>query len=189
MSENNEIMLNLVISPEISFNMRRDVLNEVEQFKNLLEDFDNIKSIPLYSNFDGYTNEQVICGYTKIFRYLNYHFDNPTEESIIHDVDKEKNDYDDQTKLCEFDDILFGEYDPEDEKERLVEVCQDILVTAIISNYINASKLQELCCYKIAKILRGRSTEAIRILLDIEDDLTEETKRRIEIEREFLNFA
>ncbi|KAG2500901.1 hypothetical protein HYH03_001660 [Edaphochlamys debaryana] len=47
------------------------------------------------------------------------------------------------------------------------------------SNYLNINGLMDVCCKKWADMIKGRTPEEIRTLFNLEDDLTEEEKKKI----------
>ncbi|KAG2500903.1 hypothetical protein HYH03_001662 [Edaphochlamys debaryana] len=47
------------------------------------------------------------------------------------------------------------------------------------SNYLNINGLMDVCCKKWADTIKGRTPEEIRTLFNLEDDLTEEDKKKI----------
>jgi len=69
-----------------------------------------------------------------------------------------------------------------------MDVDQNTLFELILaSNYMDISSLLELTCQKVADMIKGKTTEEIRTMFDIEDDFTPEEKEKIKNENEWIN--
>jgi len=72
--------------------------------------------------------------------------------------------------------------------KEFMNVDQNIVFELILaSNYMDISSLLDLSCQKIANMIKGKSTEEIRTMFDIEDDFTPQEKEKIKKENEWIN--
>ena len=55
------------------------------------------------------------------------------------------------------------------------------------SNYLEYLHLENKSCFFMASIIKGKSVEELRLILDLPDDLTDEDKEIIKKENEWLN--
>ena len=73
----------------------------------------------------------------------------------------------------------------EDDKKFLVMENSDLLLVMMASNYLIIKDLLALTAAKIASMIKGKSTEAIREMFGIENDFTKEEEAELRKENEW----
>nr|AIG62999.1 SLF-interacting SKP1-like protein 1 [Solanum habrochaites] len=160
-SENTKKMVTLKSNDDKEFEVEEAAVIQSEMIKNMIEDGCATSVIPL-PNIDSKT-------LTKVIEYLNKH--------ITKDEDEDENEADDKGKAVE----TGGEEDDLKEfDEQFVSVDWEELFDIIMAaNYLNIHELMELCCQSAADRLKNKSVRAVREMLKITNDLTEEEEKEI----------
>jgi S-phase kinase-associated protein 1 len=76
--------------------------------------------------------------------------------------------------------------EPENGKDLLPEHVKLLVDLITAANYLNMSNLLNLLAAKIASLIKGKTPEQIRLMLDLEDDLTEQQKQQIREENKWV---
>lgn len=98
----------------------------------------------------------------KIIKWMQYHIDNPPKK-----IEKPVKTKDLLTIACEWD-------------VQFIDVDNDTLIELMnASNYMDITDLLDLCCAKLATIIKGKSPEEIRKTLNIENDFTPEEEAEL----------
>ena len=132
------------------------------------------------------THEQVIFPLPNIngvtlyyvIDYLEYHVNNPSKPLERPLMDKLQN------IVCDFDKEFVFRYLISDgvEKEHslLIDVC-------MAANFLGVQPLLDLTCAAVASMIKGKTTEEIRELFNIENDFTPEEENRIKEENKWID--
>ncbi|KIK50301.1 hypothetical protein GYMLUDRAFT_78536 [Collybiopsis luxurians FD-317 M1] len=153
-------MFTLLSEDGISFQAERDVLERSVLLKNMLEDVqDSSNSIPL-PNVASAVLE-------KVLHFCEHHRGDPLpvpeeDETRMRKIVIEDWDYDFISANC---DIVF-----------------EIIMAA---NYLDIKDLLDLGCKYVASLIKGKSTEQIRELFHIVNDLTPEEEEKIKKENQW----
>jgi S-phase kinase-associated protein 1 len=110
---------------------------------------------------------------TKVIEYCNHHKDNPSEE-----ITK-------PLRSANLAECNVSEWDIE-----FVNMEKEILFELILAaNYMDIKPLLELCCAKVASMLRGKTVEQIRQEFNIVNDFTPEEEARVREENRWCEDA
>ncbi|KAK4707878.1 hypothetical protein R3W88_028803 [Solanum pinnatisectum] len=153
-SKDKKKMVTLKTKDDKEFEVEEAAIIQSEMIKNMVEDGCATSVIPL-PNIDSKT-------LTKVIEYLNKHI--TKDEADVKGKAVETGEEDD---LKEFDE-QFLSVDWEE--------LSDIIMAA---NYLNIHELMELCCQSAADRLKNKSVRAVREMLKITNDLTEEEEKEI----------
>lgn len=144
----------LISADNQTFEIERTVVEKAITIKNLLEDLqdDDVTEVPLPA-----THSRELSA---VLEYMNY-FKN-------HDAS-------DVTRDANADDIF--------RKGFMDKLSRDETFALVIAaNYLNYDQLLQDVCKKIAYSIKGKTTEEMRIALNIENDLTPEEEEQIRSE-------
>jgi S-phase kinase-associated protein 1 len=140
----NEIII--VTNDGISHTVKKNIISMSNTIKTILEGDTSTNQIEL---------DKISSRILKlIIDYCTYHFDKPAkliEKPLRDDFDK---------VICSWDSNFLKPFS----KEILFEMVN-------IADYLNISDLFELLCAKVAALLKGKSTEEMRKILEINSDL------------------
>ena len=110
---------------------------------------------------------------SKVIDYCNYHKDHPAEE-----ITK-------PLRSGNLAECNVSEWDME-----FVNIEKEILFELILAaNYMDIKPLLELCCAKVASMIRGKTVEQIRQEFNIVNDFTPEEEARIREENKWCEDA
>ncbi|XP_016464888.1 SKP1-like protein 1 [Nicotiana tabacum] len=153
-------MVTLKSNDDKEFEVEEAAVIQSEMIKNMIEDGCATSVIPL-PNIDSNT-------LSKVIEYLNKHITRDEDEDEDDDKDKGKEaETGDEEDLKEFD-------------EKFVNMGWEELFDIIMAaNYLNIHELMELCCQSAADRLKNKSVRAVREMLKITNDLTEEEEKEI----------
>ncbi|CAN4126602.1 unnamed protein product [Withania somnifera] len=151
MAENKKKMVTLRSNDDDEFEVEEAAVIQSEMIKNMIEDGCATSVIPL-PIIDSKT-------LTKVIEYLNKHITKDEKE--------------DPVEIGEEDDLK--ELDEQFLNMNLEELF-DVIMAA---NYLNIHGLMELCCQSAADRLKNKSVRAVREMLKITNDLTEEEEQEI----------
>ncbi|KAK2453627.1 SKP1 protein 1A [Trifolium repens] len=142
-----------------SFEVDEVVARESQTIKYMIDDGIAVKEIPI----------PAVKGKTlaKIIEYCKKHVEATTANS-----DEEKSD--EEKDLTIWDDEFIKQVDM-------------VMLFDLIrgSNYLNINNLMELGCKTVADMIRGKSTEEIRTILNVENDFTPEEEAQIKRENQW----
>ncbi|XP_055816840.1 SKP1-like protein 1 [Solanum dulcamara] len=159
-SEDKKKIVTLKSNDDKEFEVEEAAVIQSEMIKNMIEDGCATSVIPL-PNIDSKT-------LTKVIEYLNKHITKNEDED-----EEEKDDNGKAVETAEEDDLK--EFD-----EQFVSVDWEELFDIIMAaNYLNINELMELCCQSAADRLKNKSVRAVREMLKITNDLTEEEEKEI----------
>ncbi|MCD7456609.1 hypothetical protein HAX54_032328 [Datura stramonium] len=151
---NKKKTVTLKSSDDKEFEVEEGAVIQSEMIKNMIEDGYAASVIPL-PNIDGKTLSNVI-------EYLNKHISKDEDEDDGKPAETGKED-----DLKEFD-------------EQFVNMDWEELFDVIMAaNYLSIHELMELCCQSAADRLKNKSVRAVREMLKITNDLTEEEEKEI----------
>nr|AEE39461.1 SLF-interacting SKP1-like protein 1 [Petunia integrifolia subsp. inflata] len=155
-------MVTLKSNDDQEFQVEEAAVIQSEMLKNMIEDDCASSVIPL-PNIDSKT-------LSKVIEYLNKHITRDEDE------DEEQEESEDKGK-----EVDTGEEDDLKEfDEQFVNVGFEELFDIIMAaNYLNIHELMELCCQSAADRLKNKSVRAVREMLKITNDLTEEEEQEI----------
>ncbi|KAM3201129.1 SKP1-like protein 1 [Capsicum annuum] len=157
-------MVKLKSNDDKEFEVEEAAVIQSEMIKNMIEDGCATSVIPL-PNIDSKT-------LIKVIEYLNKHISNEEDEEEEDEKD-EKKDMGKAAETGEEDDLK--EFD-----EQFVNMGWEELFDVIMAaNYLNIHELMELCCQSAADRLKNKSVRAVREMLKITNDLTEEEEQEI----------
>ncbi|XP_016443296.1 SKP1-like protein 1 [Nicotiana tabacum] len=155
-------MVTLKSNDDKEFEVEEAAVIQSEMIKNMIEDGCATSVIPL-PNIDSIT-------LSKVIEYLNKHITRDEDEDEDDDKDKDKGKV---AKAGEEEDLK--EFD-----EKFVNMGWEELFDVIMAaNYLNIHELMELCCQSAADRLKNKSVRAVREMLKITNDLTEEEEKEI----------
>lgn len=125
------------------------------------EDGDSNEVIPLPNIEESETLKKVIS-------YCEYHH----KEKAV-EIEKPLKDFKDS--VCDWDfNFVNVEFEPTLKKMMMA------------ANYINCKDMLDLCCAKVATMIKGKSPEEIRALFDIVNDFTPEEEEKIREENKWV---
>ncbi|KAK4367062.1 hypothetical protein RND71_014942 [Anisodus tanguticus] len=158
-SEGKKKMVTLKSNDDKEFEVEVAAIIQSKMIKNMIEDGCATTVIPL-PNIDSKT-------LTKVIEYLNKHITRDEDE------DEEEEDAGKAAETGEEEDLK--EFD-----EQFVTVDLEELFDIIMAaNYLNIHELMEFCCQSAADRLKNKSVRAVREMLNITNDLTEEEEKAI----------
>ncbi|KAK6775192.1 hypothetical protein RDI58_026193 [Solanum bulbocastanum] len=156
-SEDTKTMVTLKSNDDKEFEVEEAAASQSEMIKNMIEDGCATSVIPLPN-----INSKTL---TKVITYLNKHI--TKDEANDKGKAVETGEEDEEDDLKEFDE-QFMSMDWEE--------LSDMIMAA---NYLNIHELMELCCQSAADRLKNKSVRAVREMLKITNDLTEEEEKEI----------
>lgn len=110
---------------------------------------------------------------SKVIEYCNYHKDSPPEE-----ISK-------PLRSANLSECNVSEWDIE-----YVNIEKEILFELILAaNYMDIKPLLDLCCAKVASMIRGKTVEQIRSEFNIVNDFTPEEEARVREENKWCEEA
>jgi len=180
MTSNN--MVTLMTESGKLFNIDRQIACMSETIKHLLEICDKtnekiniILPIP-YLESDNTDTQQLNLQYKdflieKIIEYCTYH--HPLKNKEIDPESQEA------TDIIEWDNHFICPTNP--------ELDQKYVFSIILSaNFLGIQALRDLCCKAVADVMRNKSSEEIRHIFNIPDDIPEERKQQIKTDNSWL---
>ena len=142
--DHNEITI--VTNDSISHTVEKKIISMSKTIKTIMEGDKNADKI----DFDK-INSPIL---KLIIDYCTYHYDNPSKQ-----IEKPLRD-DFEKIVCSWDSNF------------LKPLSNELLFEMInIADYLNITDLFELLCAKVASLLKGKSSEEMREILDIKSDL------------------
>jgi S-phase kinase-associated protein 1 len=84
--------------------------------------------------------------------------------------------------------IEFWNIENENELDSYIKTFSNKLVQKVLTaaDFLDETNLLILCCKHIARLLTGKTTEEMRLILDIESDFTPEEEEEAKIEKNFF---
>ncbi|KAI8909717.1 putative negative regulator sulfur controller-3 [Gorgonomyces haynaldii] len=154
-------MVVLQSADQMEFTVEKQVAEQSVLLKNLLEDVGETDApIPL-PNVSGSILKRVL-------EYCKHHQNDPTEESEAFELQKQR---------------------PEEIEEwdaQFIKMDNELLFEVILAaNYLDIKGLLDLGCKTMALMLKGKTTEEIRQMLNIENDFTPEEEMLVRRENEW----
>jgi len=149
-----EKRLKLVSSEGDKFEVTKKVAVQSELVKTMAEGDKEENEIPLPN-----VKSSVL---KKVVEYMRYHVDNPARE-----IEK-------PLKSANMAEVV-SQWDAD-----FVDVDQEVLFELILAaNYMDVKALLDLCCAKVASMMKGKTAEAIRKTFNIVNDFTPEEEEAI----------
>ena len=147
-------MLKLVSQEGDKFELGKKIACQSELVKTMSEGDKEENEIPL-PNVKSHVLKKVID-------YLKYHVDNPARE-----IEK-------PLKSANMNEVV-SQWDAD-----YVNIDQELLFELILAaNYVDVKPLLDLCCAKVASMIKGKTTEQIRQTFNIKNDFTKEEEAAI----------
>jgi len=151
---NEEKKLRLISSEGEKFEVLKKVAITSELVKTMAEGDKEENEIPLPN-----VKSAVL---RKVIEYMRYHVDQPSRE-----IEKPLKSANMQEVVSQFD-------------ADFVDVDQEVLFELILAaNYMDVKPLLDLCCAKVASMIKGKTPEAIRKTFNIVNDFTPEEEAAI----------
>jgi S-phase kinase-associated protein 1 len=149
-----EKKLRLVSSEGEKFEVSKKIAISSELVKTMAEGDKEENEIPLPN-----VKSSVL---KKVIEYMRYHVDNPARE-----IEK-------PLKSANMSEVV-SQFDAD-----FVDVDQEVLFELILAaNYMDVKPLLDLCCAKVASMIKGKTPEAIRKTFNIVNDFTPEEEATI----------
>jgi len=154
LDDGEEKKLRLVSSDGEKFEVSKKIATSSELVKTMAEGDKEENEIPLPN-----VKSAVL---RKVVEYMKYHVDNPARE-----IEK-------PLKSANMSEVV-SQWDAD-----FVDVDQEVLFELILAaNYMDVKPLLDLCCAKVASMIKGKSPEQIRKTFNIVNDFTPEEEAAI----------
>eukprot|EP01066_Platyproteum_vivax_P020529 Platyproteum_vivax@DN8448_c0_g1_i1.p1 len=162
--KNQQRQIHLVSRDDKKFTVDAEVAALSAILRNMIEESSADEEIPL-PNVRGEMLEKVLS-------YCEYHRDKPAKELPRPLLPPVLGDH-----VDEFD-VAFVDVD--------VQVLYEYV---IVANYLDIKPLLDLCCAKMATMMKGKSIEEVRQLFNIVNDFTPEEENKIRMENRWCDPA
>ena len=154
-------MITLLSSDAHTFEVPEEVAKEAGTIRSMLEDMDSSTDAIPIANVNG-------AILARVLQYAKYH------------VDAAKKNADDDDKPAKSAEEVAA-WDAE-----FVDVDHATLFDIILAaNYLNMGALLQLTCQTVARMIKGKSPEEIRTILNIKNDFTPEEEEQVRQENQW----